>query len=63
MLTVSASSPVTQTNTLVLGTGGTGGTATFSAGSYSISAGGMLQANTITVSGATLAGAGSVMIG
>ena len=60
VLTVGAGSTVTQTNTLNLGEDGA---ATFSAGSYTISAGGVLQVNTILVDGGTLAGAGAIMMG
>ena len=60
VLTVNVRLSVTQTNTLDLGEDGA---ATFSVGTYSISAGGVLQVNTITVSGGTLAGAGAIMMG
>ena len=56
----SGTTAVTQTGNLVL-VGSS--SATFSAGTYTINTGIELQANTITVSGGTLAGAGSVMMG
>ena len=52
VLTVGSGTAVTQTNTLNLGEDGA---ATFSAGTYTIADGADLQANTITVSGGTLA--------
>ena len=60
VLTKSGAGTVTQSGTLSLGVGGA---ATISAGTYSISSGGELQGNVLTVSGGALSGAGSVVMG